>query len=62
MYSTDKTLPHAAGRILFEATQYSFQNLRGGVGHATDPAGPRVRGVEARSSGKHAGQVAALYH
>jgi hypothetical protein len=40
----------------------SAQNLWSGLGHAADPAGARSRGVEARSSRKHAGQVEALYH
>jgi hypothetical protein len=39
----------------------SVQNLWDGLGRAADPAGTRSRGVEAHSSRKHAGQVAALY-
>jgi hypothetical protein len=40
----------------------SLQNLRGGVGRATDPARSRVHSVEARGCRKHAGQVAALHY
>jgi hypothetical protein len=38
------------------------QNLWSGLGRAADPAGARSRGVEACSSRKHGGQVAALYY
>jgi hypothetical protein len=40
----------------------SEQNLWSGLGRAADPAGARARGVEARSSRQHAGQVAALFY
>jgi hypothetical protein len=40
----------------------SVQNLWVGQGRAADPAGTRSRGVEARSSRKHAEQVAALHY
>jgi hypothetical protein len=39
-----------------------MQNLRGGVGRASDPARSRVRGLEARGCGKHAGQASALHY
>jgi hypothetical protein len=40
----------------------SVQDLWSGLGRAADPAVACSRGVEARRSRKHAGQVAALYY
>jgi hypothetical protein len=40
----------------------SLRNLCRGLRRAADPARSRAGGVEASSSGKHAGQVATLHH
>jgi hypothetical protein len=40
----------------------SVRNLCRGLRCAADPAASRAGGVEASSSGKHAGQVATLHH